>query len=49
LKNHAKATLACDFFVAVTATCRLRYVFVVIEHDSRRLARVGVTAHRSVD
>jgi hypothetical protein len=23
LKNHAKAILACDFFVAVTATCRL--------------------------
>ncbi len=28
LKNHAKAILACDFFVAVTATCRLLYVFV---------------------
>jgi putative transposase len=47
LKNHAKAILACDFFVAVTATCRLLYVFVVIEHGSRRLARVDVTAHPS--
>jgi hypothetical protein len=24
LKNHARAILACDFFVAVTATFRLR-------------------------
>jgi hypothetical protein len=47
LKNHAKDLLACDFFVAVTVTCRLLYVFVVIEHGSRRLARVDVTAHPS--
>ena len=32
LKNHAKGVLACDFFVAVTATFRMLYVFVVIEH-----------------
>jgi putative transposase len=47
LKNHAKAIVACDFFVVVTATFRLLYVFVVIEHASRRLARVDVTAHPS--
>ena len=45
LRNHASATVACDFFVAVTATFRLLYVFVVIEHGSRRLVRVAVTAH----
>ena len=49
LKNHAKAILACDFFVAVTATFRLLYVFVVIEHGSRRLVRVDVTAHPSAE
>jgi putative transposase len=49
LKNHAKAILACDFFVAVTATFRLLYVFVVIEHGTRRLAHVNVTAHPSAD
>ena len=37
--------VACDFFVAVTATFRLLYVFVVIEHGSRRLAHVNVTPH----
>jgi putative transposase len=49
LKNHAKAILACDFFVAVTATFRMLYVFVVIEHGTRRLAHVNVTAHPSAE
>jgi len=49
LKNHAKAILACDFFVAVTVTFRLLYVFVVIEHGTRRLAHVNVTANPSAD
>jgi hypothetical protein len=49
LKNHAAAILACDFFIAVTATFRMLYVFVVIEHGSRRLKRVAVTAHPSAD
>ena len=49
LKNHARAILACDFCVTVTATFRMLYVFVVIEHGSRRLVRVDVTAHPSAD
>ena len=49
LKNHAAVILACDFFIAVTATFRILYVFVVIEHGSRRLLRVDVTAHPSAD
>jgi transposase InsO family protein len=47
LKNHAKAILACDFFVAVTAAFRMLYVFVVIEHGTRRLAHVNVTSNPS--
>ncbi len=49
LKNHAKAILACDFFVAVTATFRLLYVFVAIEHGTRRLAHINVTANPTAD
>jgi hypothetical protein len=37
LRTHAQGILACDFFVAVTASFRLLYVFVVIEHSTRRL------------
>jgi len=45
LRLHAKGIIACDFLVAVTAMFRLLYVFVVIEHRSRRLIYFNVTAH----
>jgi putative transposase len=45
LRNHAQSIIACDFFVAVTATFRLLYVFVLIHHGSRRLVHFDVTAH----
>jgi putative transposase len=45
VRNHAQAIVACDFCVAVTATFRIFYVFVVIEHVSRQLRHVNVTAH----
>jgi putative transposase len=47
LRLHAQGIMACDFFVAVSATFRLMYVFVVIEHGSRRLIHYNVTAHPS--
>ena len=47
LKSHATTILACDFFVVVTATFRTLYVFVVIEHGTRRLAHMNVTANPS--
>jgi putative transposase len=45
IRNHAKGIVACDFFVVVTVTFRLLYVFVMIEHERRRLIHVNVTAH----
>jgi transposase InsO family protein len=45
VRNHAQALVACDFCVTMTATFRLLYVFVVIEHTIRRLLHVNVTAH----
>ena len=45
LKNHARGIIACDFCVAVTTTFRILYVFVVIEHASRRLIHLNATAH----
>ena len=45
IHNHAKGIIACDFCVVGTATFRLLYVFVLIEHASRRLLHVHVTAH----
>ena len=45
VRNHAQAIVACDFCVVVTATFRLLYVFVVMEHATRRILHVNVTAH----
>ena len=45
LRNHARAIIACDFFVAVTASFRLLFVFVIIEHGSRQLLHTNVAAH----
>ena len=45
LRLHAQGIIACDFFLAVTATFRQLYVFVVIEQRSRRLIHCNVTAH----
>ena len=47
LRLHAHGIIACAFLVAVTATFRLLYVFVVIEHHSRRLIHCNVTCHPS--
>src|SRR5437870_2423126 len=49
LSNDAKAIIACDFFVAFTATFRMLYVFVVIEHGTRRLAHVNMTSNPSAE
>jgi transposase InsO family protein len=45
VRNHARETLACDFFVAVMATFRLVYVFVVLEIGTRRILHWNVTEH----
>jgi putative transposase len=39
------AIIACDFCVVATATFRLLYVLVVMEHASRRIVHLNVTAH----
>ena len=45
VRNHAQAIIACDFCVVVTATFRPLYMFVVMEHATRRILHVNVTVH----
>jgi putative transposase len=45
VRNHTQAIVACDFCVVVTATFRLLYVFVVMEHATRRILHINTTAH----
>jgi putative transposase len=49
VRNHASAVLSCDFFVAVTATFRVFYVFVVLDVGTRRILYWNVTDHPTAD
>ena len=44
LRNHAQAIVACAFFLAVNATFRQIYVFVVMHHSSRRLLQGSMSS-----
>jgi hypothetical protein len=46
--DHARAIVACAFCVVITATFRLLYVIVVMEHTTRRMLHANVTAHPTV-
>jgi putative transposase len=47
--NHAKGIVACDFFVVITASFRILYVFVILELGSRRILHHNVTAHPTAE
>src|SRR2546427_8239481 len=49
VRNHARAVLACDFFVVVTATFRMLYIFVVLEVGTRRILHWNVTDHPTAE
>jgi hypothetical protein len=49
VRNHAKAIIATDFFVVVTASFQLVYVFVVIEIATRRVLHFNATRHPTAD
>jgi putative transposase len=49
VRNHAKAIVACDFFISVTASFRVLYVFVAMEIGSRRILHTNVTAHPTAE
>jgi transposase InsO family protein len=45
LKNHAHEIWACDFTVVHTLFFKPLYVFVVMEHESRRIVHTAVTTN----
>jgi putative transposase len=49
LRNHADEILACDFFVTVTATFRLIYVFLVLDISTRRILHCNITENPTAE
>jgi putative transposase len=45
VRNHARAIIAADFFVVVTATFRVVYVLLIMEIGTRRILHLNVTQH----
>ena len=43
LQNHTQDLVSIDFFVVPTATFRILYVFLVLEHERRRIVHFNVT------
>ena len=45
LANHAKETIALDFFTVPTATFKVLFVLIVLSHERRRILHFNVTEH----
>ena len=45
LENHAKDLVAIDFFTVPTATFRVLFVLVILNHDRRRILHFNATEH----
>jgi transposase InsO family protein len=43
LRNHVHDLVSVDFFVVPTATFRVLYVFLILEHERRRIVHFNVT------
>jgi putative transposase len=49
LREAQTAIGACDFFVSITVTFRVLYVFVAMEIGSRRILHCNVTEHPTAE
>ncbi len=49
VRNQAKAIVACDFFISITLTFRVLYVFVAMDIGSRRSLHCNITAHPTAE
>ena len=45
LDNHARELISMDFFTVPSATFRVLFVLVILNHDRRRIIHFNVTAH----
>jgi putative transposase len=46
LHNHLTDTVAIDMFMVASATFRILYTLIVLNHDRRKTIHFGVTSHK---
>jgi transposase InsO family protein len=49
LDNHVREIVAIDFFTVPTATFRILFCFIVLQHHRRKVAHFNVTAHPTAE
>src|SRR5207244_5025007 len=49
LKNQSNQLASIDFFTVPTSLFQVLFVFIVIQHDRRRLVHFNVTAHPTAE
>jgi len=49
LENHIGEIVATDFFTVPTVRLRLLFVFIVLEHQRRKVLHFGVTEHPTAE
>jgi putative transposase len=49
LDNHLQQLVSIDFFTVPTVRFQVRYVFLVLAHDRRRVLHCNVTAHPTAE
>jgi len=49
LENHLQQLVSIDFFTVPTIRFQVRYVFLVLAHDRRRVLHCNVTAHPTAE
>src|ERR1700757_47108 len=49
LHNHVNQSVSIDFFTVPTITMKVLFVFIVLEHDRRKLLPFNVTEHPTGD
>src|SRR3989441_3014812 len=49
LKNHASQLASIDFFTVPSALFQVLFVFIVMQHDRRRIVHFNVTTHPTAE
>jgi putative transposase len=45
LNNHVKDIVACDFFIVPTVTFQVLFVYIILDHERRRIVHFNITEH----